>query len=66
MGAPPSLALADWQLPSLGGGEGGVYGQHASDRCVGTWGGGCEHGGGKQRPQEAAAEEHLVQSQSWS
>ena len=40
MGAPPSWALTKRQLPSLGGREGGVYGQRASDRCVGTRGGG--------------------------
>lgn len=39
MGAPPSPALTEWQLPSLGGREGGMYGQRASDKCVGTWDG---------------------------
>ena len=38
MGTPPSPALTEEQLPSLVGREGGVYGQRASDRCVGTRG----------------------------
>ena len=37
-GCPTQPGSPEEQLSSLGGREGGVYGQRASDRCVGTRG----------------------------
>lgn len=62
MGAPPSPALAEQQIPSLGGREGGVHGQRASDRCLGTrgrgevraWGRGAEASGSSCRRTSGA------------